>query len=75
LQAKCLTEQETAILAQAIRDLDTCKQTLVLREKFIETEMPRPIPIAVWQEPYVIVGGVVVSFGLGLVLGAALLGK
>lgn len=66
------------ILATVIKDLETCEEILDIREKFIDQELirykPRAEP-AFWQQPTFVVSGVVVSFSLGVVVGALILAK
>ena len=68
--AVCYEPAQLEVIAQGFRDLDVCRQTLVLREQFIEQAKLAPPPEnAWWADPSFVVGGVVVSASVGLALG------
>ena len=78
LQARCYTDQEISILASTIKDHEVCKKTLALREQFIQENLTKyqpQIETSWWQEPSYIAGGVIISFGFGIAIGAVLLSK
>lgn len=70
-RAECYSTDEVAELARTIKALDQCVGALEIREHFIAEQKLSPVPeSAWWQEPTVIVSGVVVSFSVGLLIGA-----
>lgn len=75
VDSACYDHHQLEKIADGLKDLKTCRATLKLREEFIESAQLAPPPEHPWwQEPQFIVGGVVVSFGTGLILGALALG-
>lgn len=66
----CLDELQMRQVAIGLHELEVCKKTLALREQFIETIKISATPeTAWWQEPTVVVGGVVVGLAVGGIVG------
>lgn len=76
-QSRCYSPAEVDRIAQAITDLTKCENELFMRRAFIDeaiTAQEPPKQSAWWQEPQMVVGGLVVSFSAGLIA-AILLSK
>lgn len=66
----CYDAAQVQQIALGLHELEVCQKTLALREKFIESAKLITTPeTAWWQEPTVVVGGVVVSLSVGLAIG------
>lgn len=66
----CYSPEQLAAIAQELQGHELCKKTLALREQFIEQAKLNPPPEqAWWQDPSVVMGGVVVSASVGLAIG------
>jgi hypothetical protein len=65
----CLDAFQLEQVAIALKELEVCKKEVVLRERLIEEAKLTAQPTAAWwQEPAVIGGGIVMSFGIGSIL-------
>lgn len=65
----CYTPQQTRNLADGIRDLRLCREQLDSTKRFLKVHGAKQQALYDWyQEPAVIVGGMVVSFTLGYTL-------
>lgn len=74
--AVCYDQAQLAVIAKGLNDLELCRKTLALREQFIEEAKINPPPeSAWWQEPQMVVGGVVISFAVGSIVGALVMAK
>lgn len=69
-QTKCYSQAEVDKIAQAITNLQVCENELFLRRAFIEKTVTAQEPphLAWFQEPQMIVGGLVISFSAGLLV-------
>ena len=70
-QSKCYSPAEVDKIAQAITELQKCENELFMRRAFIDeaiTAQEPPKQLAWFQEPQMIVGGLVVSFSAGLLV-------
>jgi hypothetical protein len=68
----CYTEEQVGKLAVAITDLQKCQVELLGKQKLIDEKLTlQPVEAGArwWQEPQMIVGGMVVSFSIGSLLG------
>lgn len=62
----CLTPQQVKKAADAVRDLKHCQIDLAARQKLIHEELlASSAPSPWWQDPSVIIGGMVLSAGVG----------
>lgn len=61
----CYSASEVHDLAGAVKDLGACRAELAARERFIEEQRLSAQPLAAWwQEPSMVVGGIVISAAL-----------
>lgn len=71
-ECKCYSQRERDLIASKIKDLSLCEFSL---EQYKIVAAPPPPPTAFWQEPSFVVGGLVVSFSVGVAVGVILTRK
>jgi hypothetical protein len=68
-ECKCYSQRERDLIASKIKDLALCEFSL---EQYKTVAVPPPPPVAFWQDPSFVVGGLVVSFSVGVAAGVVL---
>lgn len=67
-KAECYTTGEVEKLAKAIVDLQNCSMALIEKDELIQVKLAKyDATIAWWQEPSVVVGGLVVSASIATI--------
>jgi len=65
LGCRCFSPPKLRVIANGLTDLESCRLALEAKNDLIETRLMAPVDrsrgVAWWQEPTVIIGGVVVS--------------
>jgi hypothetical protein len=65
----CYTSEQTSKIAKGLRELNVCKAQLAEAEKFVASlNQQQASAIEWWQEAPIVVGGIVVSFGISAIL-------
>ena len=69
---RCYTPGERDKIAEAIKDLNYCKMRLRAKDKLVYQRLQTfdgAESLHWWQEPSAVIGGVVVSFSVGALIG------
>ena len=64
------SKEEVQKIAKTIVDLQNCERESALQKQFIDQKMAETHEPSWWQEPSVVIGGVVVGFSLGVAITA-----
>jgi hypothetical protein len=66
---RCFTYEEVIKLGKGLTDRKKCRAEMAEKDLFIEEHMLSGQDTEFWQEPEIIIGGVVVSFSAGAIIG------
>jgi hypothetical protein len=64
----CYTRPQITKIYEGLRELDKCQATVMLKADFITSSSKNYEPLAWWQEPTFVVGGIIVSASLAAML-------
>ena len=66
--ATCFSAEDMSKISTGLKELKVCRELLKNAQAFIETRQLKA-PVQWWQEPTVVVSGVVISLSLGAYAG------